>query len=234
MAWSAYNLGTTGYNQAVGIAKMMKDRHRVTLRIIPGKNDVSRLLPLRVNRVQFSANGVATYFAQEGVFQFASKRWGPMPVRVVMMSVGLSNQAIAVADDGPVQTINDLKGRRVPWVFGAPALNISTEAIMACGGLTWADVERVEFPGYSAMWNAMIDGQIDTAYATTVSGRREDSRHRRKVFAGLRCLIRIRRAGSARMLWRLTLNRILQREELPLLNQLRTRAAPILIPCSPP
>ena len=65
MAWSAYNLGTTGYNQAVGIAKMMKDRHRVTLRIIPGKNDVSRLLPLRVNRVQFSANGVATYFAQE-------------------------------------------------------------------------------------------------------------------------------------------------------------------------
>ena len=58
MAWSAYNLGTTGYNQAVGIAKMLKDEHRVTLRVIPGKNDVSRLLPLMVNRVQFSANGV--------------------------------------------------------------------------------------------------------------------------------------------------------------------------------
>jgi len=170
MAWSAYNLGTTGYNQAVGIAKMMKDRHRMTLRIIPGKNDVSRLLPLRVNRVQFSANGVATYFAQEGVFQFASKRWGPMPVRVVMMSVGLSNQAIAVAHNGPVKNIADLRGRRVPWVFGAPALNISTEAIMACGGISWNDVTRVDFPGYVAMWNAMIDGQIDTAYATTVSG----------------------------------------------------------------
>ena len=170
MAWSAYNLGTTGYNQAVGIAKMMKDRHRVTLRVIPGKNDVSRLLPLRVNRVQFSANGVATYFAQEGVFQFASKRWGPMPVRVVLMSVGLSNQALAVADRGPVKEIADLKGRQVPWVFGAPALNISTEAIMACGGITWDDVTRVEFPGYVAMWNAIIDGQIDTAYATTVSG----------------------------------------------------------------
>lgn len=37
MAWSAYNLGTTGYNQAVGIAKMFKDQHRVTLRVIPGK-----------------------------------------------------------------------------------------------------------------------------------------------------------------------------------------------------
>ena len=41
MAWSAYNLGTTGYNQAVAIAKMLKDRHGVTLRVIPAKNDVS-------------------------------------------------------------------------------------------------------------------------------------------------------------------------------------------------
>lgn len=87
MAWTAYNLGTTGYNQAVGISKMLRNKHRVTLRIIPGKNDVSRMLPLMVGRVQFSANGVATYFAQEGTFQFASRRWGPVPVRLVMMSV---------------------------------------------------------------------------------------------------------------------------------------------------
>ncbi|MGB1940525.1 MAG: TAXI family TRAP transporter solute-binding subunit [Pseudomonadales bacterium] len=170
MAWSAYNLGTTGYNQAVGIAKMLKDQHRVTLRVIPGKNDVSRLLPLMVNRVQFSANGVSTYFAQEGTFQFSGKRWGPQPLRVVMMSLGLSNQGIAVAADSEINSIQALAGKRVPYVLGAPALNVSTEAIMACGGLRWADVTRVEFPGYVAMWNAMIAGQIDTAYATTVSG----------------------------------------------------------------
>jgi len=170
MAWSAYNLGTTGYNQAVGIAKMLKDEHRVTLRVIPGKNDVSRLLPLMVNRVQFSANGVSTYFAQEGVFQFTSPRWGPIPVRLVMMSLGLSNQGIAVAANSEIERIADLRSKSVPYVLGAPALNVSTEAILACGGLSWADVQRVEFPGYGAMWNAMIAGQIDTAYATTVSG----------------------------------------------------------------
>ena len=70
MTWSAYNLGTTGYSQAVGIGKMLKDRYGVSLRVIPGKNDVSRLLPLVKGRVQLSANGVATFFAQEGVFQF--------------------------------------------------------------------------------------------------------------------------------------------------------------------
>jgi len=77
MAWSAYNLGTTGYNQAVAIGKVLKDKHGVNLRVIPGKNDISRLLPLKKGRVQFTATGVATYFAQEGMFQFAHRNWGP-------------------------------------------------------------------------------------------------------------------------------------------------------------
>ena len=38
MSWSAYNLGTTGYNQAVGIGKALKDHYNVNLRILPGKN----------------------------------------------------------------------------------------------------------------------------------------------------------------------------------------------------
>ena len=170
MAWSAYNLGSTGYNQAVAISKMLKNRHRVSLRVVPGKNDVSRMLPLMVNRVQFAANGVATYFAQEGAFQFASKRWGPVPVRIVMMSVGLSNQGIAVTEQSGITTIAELAGKRVPWVRGAPALNVSMEAQLACAGLTWDDVEKVDYPGYGAMWNGIVEGQIDVAYATTVSG----------------------------------------------------------------
>ena len=170
MAWSAYNLGTTGYNQAVGISKMLKDRHRVTLRVIPGKNDISRLLPLRVDRVQFSANGVSTYFAQEGTFQFATPRWGPLPVRLVMMSYGLSNQAVAVSASSTIYSANDLKNKRIAYVRGSPAVNVSIEAMLACGGLSWSDVNRIDFPGYGAMWNGIVEGHVDLAYAATVSG----------------------------------------------------------------
>ena len=170
MAWSAYNLGTTGYNQAVAIGKVLKDHYGVTLRVLPGKNDVSRLLPLVRGRVQLSANGVATYFAQEGVFQFADRRWGPLPLRLIMTSNGDSNQALAVAADTGITGFSQLRGRRVPYVRGAPALNVSTEAFLACGGLSWDDVDRVEFPGYGAMWTGMVNGQVDAAYATTVSG----------------------------------------------------------------
>lgn len=170
MSWSAYNLGTTGYNQAVGIGKALKDNYNVNLRVLPGKNDVSRLLPLQRGRVQFSANGVATYFGQEGVFQFAGKTWGPMPLRLVMASHGDSNQALGVANDLGIKSYADLRGKRVPYVRGAPALNVTTEAFLACGGLTWDDVERVDFPGYNAMWTGIVNGQVDAAYATTVSG----------------------------------------------------------------
>lgn len=170
MVWSAYNLGTTGYSQAVGIGKMLKDHYGVTLRIIPGKNDVSRLLPLVMGRVQFSANGVATFFAQEGVFQFAKRSWGPLPLRLVMTASGESNQALAVAEDTGVREYSELRGKRIPYVRGAPSLNVNTEAFLACGGLTWDDVERVEFTGYVSMWNGIVNNQIDAAFATTVSG----------------------------------------------------------------
>ncbi len=170
MAWTAYNLGTTGYNQAVAIGAMLREKYDLTLRVIPGQNDVSRLLPLRTGRVDFTANGVATYFAQEGVFQFANSEWGPQPLRLVMTSNGLSNQGVAVASDTGATTAADLRGLRVPYVRAAPALNVSVEAHMACAGLTWDDVVRVDFPGYEANWNGLINGDVDVAYGTTVSG----------------------------------------------------------------
>ena len=170
IAWTAYNLGTTGYNQAVGIGAMLREKYGVTLRVIPGQNDVSRLLPLKTGRVDFSANGVSTYFAQEGMFQFANPEWGPQPLRLLMTSNGLSNQGIAVAEDTGVTSFSELRGHRIPYVRGAPALNVSMEAYLACGGLTWDDVIRVDFPGYEASWTGVINGDADAGFGTTVSG----------------------------------------------------------------
>ena len=89
---------TKACNQAVAVGKVLKNEYGTTLRVVPGKNDISRLLPLLKKRVQFSANGSATYFAQEGVQQFAAPNWGPLPLRLVLMSKGDSNQAIATTN----------------------------------------------------------------------------------------------------------------------------------------
>ncbi|MEX2240799.1 MAG: hypothetical protein WD775_08915, partial [Burkholderiales bacterium] len=82
ISWSAYDVGSGGYNQAVAIGNALKQKYNVSLRVLPGKNDVSRNLPIREGQVQFSANGVGgAYLAMEGVFEFGAPSWGPQPIR---------------------------------------------------------------------------------------------------------------------------------------------------------
>ncbi len=170
IAWSAYNTGTTGYNQSVAIGKALKDKYGVNLRVVPGKNDISRMSPLRSNKVQFVANGGGTYFASEGVFNFAAKSWGPQKVRLLMSATSDANISLGTAADANIKTMADLKGKRVGIVRGSPALTIGAQAALAFADLTFDDVKVVEFGGYGAMWKGMVSGQVDAAIASTVSG----------------------------------------------------------------
>jgi len=173
LSWTAYGVGSAGYNQSVAIGKALKDKMGVSLRVLPGKNDVARTEPLRQRKVQFSATGVGgSFMAQEGVFTFGKPNWGPQKVRVLLANNGgVVGLAVGVAGDINVETYADLKGKRVAWVKGAPALNVNVTAYLAYAGLTWDDVTKVEFGGFSASWKGMVNGQVDAAFASTNSGR---------------------------------------------------------------
>lgn len=73
LTFTAYDTGTAGFNIAVGVGKMMKDKYGTDVRVLPAGNDVARLAPLRAKRAASSAMGSGTYFAQEGVFEFGAK-----------------------------------------------------------------------------------------------------------------------------------------------------------------
>ena len=172
LSWSAYDTGSAGYNQAVAIGAALQNDLGTNLRVLPGKNDVSRTEPLRQGRVDFSATGVGgSFMAQEGAFEFGAENWGPQPIRVLLANNGGAiNLAVGVAGDAGVEEYADLAGKRVAWVVGAPALNVNTEAYLAYGGLGWDDVERVDFGGFGASWQGLMDGQVDAAFASTNSG----------------------------------------------------------------
>ena len=171
--WTAYDTGSAGYNQAVAIGAALQDATGTNLRVLPGKNDVSRTEPLRQGRVDFSATGVGgSFMAQEGVFDFGAENWGPQAVRVLLANNGGAiNLSVGVAGDLGIETYADLKGKRVAYIVGSPALNVNTEAYLAYGGLTWDDVERVDFGGFGASWTGLIEGQVDAAFASTNSGK---------------------------------------------------------------
>lgn len=171
MSWTAYGTGSSGHAQAVAMGKALKEKYGINLRVLPGKNDVSRLRPLQVGRVDAVANGAGTYFAQEGVFGFDKPDWGPMPLRILLTSKGKAGLMVGVAADTGVKEFKDLKGKRVAWVKSAPALNHNVTAMLAFGGLTWDDVKKVEFAGFGASWDGLAANQVDAAFAITVSGK---------------------------------------------------------------
>src|SRR3954470_3591930 len=170
MAFTAYDTGTAGFNIAVGVGKMMKDKYGSDLRVLPAGNDVARLAPLRAGRAMSSAMGSGTYFAQEGVFEFGAREWGPQALQLVLSSVDCNAGSLGVARDTGVKEIKDLRGKRGGFVVGSPALNQNSLAIMAFGDLKQSDVKVVEFSSYGAMWKGLINNDVDAAFATTITG----------------------------------------------------------------
>jgi TRAP transporter TAXI family solute receptor len=170
MAVTAYDTGTAGFNMAVAVGKMMKDKYSTDVRVLPAGNDVARLAPLRAKRAQVSAMGSGTYFAQEGVFEFGAKEWGPQPLQVLLSSVDCNAGALGVAADAGVKEIKDLRGKRVGFVVGSPALNQNSLAMLAFGDLKQSDVKIVEFASYGALWKGLINNDADAAFGTTITG----------------------------------------------------------------
>src|SRR5882762_8817871 len=108
MTFTAYDTGTAGFNIAVAVGKMMKDKYGTDLRVLPAGNDVARLAPLRAGRALSSAMGSGTYFAQEGVFEFGVKEWGPQALQMLLSSVDCNAGALGVAADAGVKELRDL------------------------------------------------------------------------------------------------------------------------------
>ncbi|MFT4671050.1 MAG: TRAP transporter TAXI family solute receptor [Pseudohongiellaceae bacterium] len=162
IAWSAYPTGTGGYSQAVAIGNILQRQYKVNLRVIPARNDVSRLATLRGGRVHFSAGGSEAVYAQEGILNFASKIWGPQPIRALMSNYSDScSFTFATATDAEIGQVADIRGKRVTFVQGAPSLNNAMAALLSYGELTWDDVTPVEVGGYNASIDAVLNNRAD-------------------------------------------------------------------------
>lgn len=167
---TAYETGSNGFNQAVAVGQMFKKRFNTDVRVLPAGNDVARLAPLKAGRAQFSAMGIGTYFAQEGVLEFAVREWGPQPLQLMLSASTCSGQSLGVAANAGVKTAADMKGKRAGIVVGSPAVNQSVAALVAFGGWTDKDVKFIEFASYGAMMKGVVNNEIDLFFASTISG----------------------------------------------------------------
>ena len=167
---TAYETGSNGFNQAVAVGQMLKKRYGTDLRVLPAGNDVARLAPLKAGRAQASAMGIGTFYAQEGVFEFAVREWGPQPLQLFLASSTCSGQSLGAAADLGIKSAADLKGKRAGIVVGSPAVNQSVLALIAFGGWGPNEVKLIEFASYGAMMKGVVNNEIDLFFASTISG----------------------------------------------------------------
>ncbi len=175
LTMTAYDTGSSGFNIAVAVGKAFKDKQGTDLRVLPAGNDVARLAPLKGGRAQASAMGIGVYFAQEGVFEFAVRDWGPQPLRLMLASSDCNAISLGVAKDSGVKDIKDLKGKRIGLVVGSPALNQNAFAVLAFANLGRNDVKLVEFSSFGAMWKGILNNEVDAAIASTISGQAKEA-----------------------------------------------------------
>ncbi len=63
-----------------------------------------------------------------------------------------------------------MKGKRVGFVVGSPALNQNAMAMLAFANLTTKDVKIVEFASNNAMWKGAVNNDVDAMFGSTIAG----------------------------------------------------------------
>lgn len=160
---STYDVGSTAYSFAAALCEAIEGKTGSKTRIIPAGTDVARLLLARArdaDLVLTSAGGVG-YFATHGYEDFAPVEWGPQAVYMVWLG-GPTVSGLYVRADSNINTLSDLKGKKVPTVPGATAINMFVEACLSFAGLTMKDVTVVTVASYAKSLEGLVTGVVDT------------------------------------------------------------------------
>lgn len=170
LSCSAYGVGSGAYTMLAFFGDAWLKEYGLKLRVVPAGTDMARMIPLRSREVQFCSSGVAAYFAQEGIYEYADRAWGPQDFRYLWIAQH-PGCALEVRGDSDIRNLSELKGKRVPYIPGAAAVNVAVESFLKAGGLTWKDVVRIEMPSYGAAAAGVITGTVDTCFFNVTGGK---------------------------------------------------------------
>ena len=167
MAWTSYDVGSAGHAEASAIADAFGREFGTKVRIQPSGSSIGRLQPVIAGRADLGFLATETFFATEGTEDFAERRWGPQDLRVIAGRPA-STGMVAAANSG-VETIADVRGKRVAFTAGNPSINVKCSALLNFGGLSEDDVEIIMFPTYAAAQESLAKGEADVTCGTTNS-----------------------------------------------------------------
>jgi len=171
MIWSVYDVGASGYVEASAIADALGKLHGTRVRLQPSGTSIGRIQPVKERRVTHGWLATEVFFAAEGLYEYAAPSWGPQDLRCLLGR--MNTLSICVTKTSGIKTLQDLKGKRYALAKANTSVNAKIEPILDAAGISYKDMQIVEFPSYGASLKALVEGRADAAGAalTTVSLR---------------------------------------------------------------
>ncbi len=159
MMWTALDVGTSGYADAVGLGHALDKTTGMTVRVLPIGAGLGRMTALKVGTADIAFVSFEGYCAIRGIEEFTALEWGPQDIQSLLSPVFESG--VGTTADSGIKNIADIKGKRVAIMVNYASVQLKLEAILAFAGLTVNDVKVVETPTVSAMYNTLIEGKAD-------------------------------------------------------------------------
>ncbi|GAA4284349.1 TAXI family TRAP transporter solute-binding subunit [Brevibacterium daeguense] len=159
--WTGYGVGTSNYSEQAAVAEALISEYDTQVRILGSDTGIGRLTPLRTGQAQTARLSDEAFYAFEGKHEFVSADWGPQDLRTFWTPP--TTVAVGVAANSGIETLQDLKGKRVPWMAANPSSQEKIMGILAYAGLTPEDVVKVPVE-YGAQPDMFANGGLDMVY----------------------------------------------------------------------
>ena len=161
---ATHAVGTSYNAMGAGIAAVVSRHTPMAVRVQPFAGPPAWLPPMDQGEqdmgILTSADAVSSY---KGILIY--KR--PFKNTRILAVGGTLRLTFFVPKDSPIETVADLKGKRIPTDFpGIPIVRLSSTAALATAGLSYSDIIKVPVSDMAASIQAYMEGRLDAGWLT--------------------------------------------------------------------
>lgn len=154
--------GSLFYSMGTALSKVMVEQTEKQYRVSPFAGSSTFIPMINSGRLSFGfANGGEATFAYQGIGSF-DKRPNE---NLRLVGVAIATQtSFAVPMNSAVQTIADLKGKKLPSGYNSGrTFHYYSNAALAADGMTIDDATKVPMPNFVKAINGLGEGRLDAA-----------------------------------------------------------------------
>jgi len=139
--WTSYPVGTSNYAEQAAVAEVLISDYDMQVRMVGSSTAMGRVTPLRTGQAQFARLSDEAFYAFEGKYEFVAPEWGPQDLRNVWLPP--TTVTVGTLTSTGIETLEDLEGKRVPWMTASPSAQEKILGILDYAGLEPDDVQQV-------------------------------------------------------------------------------------------